>query len=136
LNYLAGDINSKLNCQWQDQILFHPCLRILSLTSASSKPGLNFKTTITSQKHCRSGALRRDDLSGLIAANEAAPTGLASSRHCEPNQQRGNLFRLSLIVKLIFRICDSFGRLLRFARALKDDEDILRKCPWGAMTVY
>jgi len=26
--------------------------------------------------------------------------------------------------------------LLRFARALNDDVDILRKCPWGAMTTY
>jgi hypothetical protein len=26
--------------------------------------------------------------------------------------------------------------LLRFARALKDDVVILRKCPWGAMTTY
>jgi hypothetical protein len=27
-------------------------------------------------------------------------------------------------------------RLLRFARALKDDVVILRKCPWSAMTTY
>ena len=26
--------------------------------------------------------------------------------------------------------------LLRFARALKDNVVILRKCPWGAMTTY
>jgi hypothetical protein len=27
-------------------------------------------------------------------------------------------------------------RLLHFVRALKNDVVILRKCPWGAMTVY
>jgi len=51
-------------------------------------------------------------------------------RHCEERQRRGNL----PMSPRLFQLTCSVKRLPRFARALKDGEDILRKYSWGAMT--